>query len=175
MLGAAPCEQGMVQSVKGARIACLDVNLQKSKMQFGVQAPTQPPTRASPPACPPPAPCAKPPRVQRTVPAHRPLCIPAQAAAPRDIGRWSTQGRVPRLSLDPRPAACAGGAQVLVNDPKELERIREREFDITKGACGAGAPPPVARPGAAPALRSGPSFRTTCSSACTAPPHAASS
>ena len=28
----------MVQSVKGARIACLDVNLQKSKMQFGVQA-----------------------------------------------------------------------------------------------------------------------------------------
>lgn len=30
--------QGMVQSVKGARIACLDVNLQKTKMQFGVQA-----------------------------------------------------------------------------------------------------------------------------------------
>lgn len=30
--------QGMVTSVKGARIACLDVNLQKTKMQFGVQA-----------------------------------------------------------------------------------------------------------------------------------------
>lgn len=30
--------QGMVQSVKGAKIACLDVNLQKTKMQFGVQA-----------------------------------------------------------------------------------------------------------------------------------------
>ena len=54
--------QGMVQSVKNARIACLDVNLQKSKMQFGVQ--------------------------------------------------------------------------VLVTDPKELERIREREFDITKERIG---------------------------------------
>ena len=38
--------QGMVKSVKNAKVACIDFNLQKTKMQMGVQVLVTDPKRA---------------------------------------------------------------------------------------------------------------------------------
>lgn len=93
----------MPKSVKGARIACLDMNLQKARMLFGVQA-SQGDALFG---CLPPL-------------GHFPTC------------RHSFVSHCSAHHCLYRPHTCPFVPQVLVTDPKELEQIRQRELDITR-------------------------------------------
>lgn len=112
--------QGMVQAVKGARIACLDVNLQKTKMQFGVQA------RA---------------RWLLLCFHARPFLYASHSCVASTPCKAASRATSLHLLITAPPSYCSlrPSAQVLVTDPKELEKIRERESDITKGAQGCSA------------------------------------
>lgn len=92
--------QGMPTVVKNAKIACLDFDLRKSRMQMGVQVSSW----------------------QLGLPA---ACLPGGPGC-----SWVLSGP---SGGDPaaEPRHCSQ-TQVLVSDPRELERIRERESDITK-------------------------------------------
>jgi hypothetical protein len=110
----------MPRRVVGARVACLDMNLQKTRLQMGVQVGragaaadrgwgraslTRDLTRDQGTAC----------------KATRRRCGKRAGPQPRFGSPTGARDAIP-----PTPP------QVLVNDPKELEAIRQREADITK-------------------------------------------
>jgi T-complex protein 1 subunit alpha len=55
-----------------------------------------------------------------------------QARAAQGMPRRITKAKIACLDMNLQKARMMMGVQVLVNDPKELEKIRERELDITK-------------------------------------------
>uniref|UniRef100_A0A7S3R0N6 T-complex protein 1 subunit alpha n=1 Tax=Dunaliella tertiolecta TaxID=3047 RepID=A0A7S3R0N6_DUNTE len=52
--------------------------------------------------------------------------------AAQGMPRRVTKAKIACLDMNLQKARMMMGVQVLVNDPRELEKIREREFDITK-------------------------------------------
>ena len=126
--------QGMPKSVKDAKIACLDMNLQKARMHFGVQVrqpARQPGSQAGQPGC-----------RSRHLPA---VCVMVAATATLPPAVCCLLACLVPISPQPHPGHPSAHPfthphtsprpccpQVLVTDPTELERIRQRELDITR-------------------------------------------